>query len=200
MNAKTRFVAAALAALSPAVRADPAAVTAAPAPERRGAGEGVVSAGLLVGPSLPRPASVEVMFKLFRFIGLGASYGFMPRELSVALLSAASIRNAKADASGYDVEARIYPFAGSFFLGAALGRQRISVSTSDSQPAAVELVTSYLTPRLGWLATWSSGFSLGFDLGVQLTRCSDLDLQGPQVRSEIVDRARQLARTPLPSI
>jgi hypothetical protein len=99
------------------------------------------------------------------------------------------------------VEGRIYPFAGSFFLGVAFGRQRVSIALQGvGQPTTLDLSTRYVAPRLGWLATWSSGFSLGLDLGVQTAQRTDFKAGGPQLSSALLDTARQYAGTPLPTL
>ncbi|MFW7380208.1 MAG: hypothetical protein ACOH5I_15450 [Oligoflexus sp.] len=87
----------------------------------------------------------------------------------------------KLELDHWDIRARWHVFQGSFFLGAAYGQQTLKGSSRDnvatnvngstvSVPTTVEIEvkTNYLTPHIGWLWIWDSGFHMGFELGVQL--------------------------------
>ena len=77
-----------------------------------------------------------------------------------------------------DVRGRWHPFSGSFFLGAIVGTQTISGKGSDQiaitgvgtvpVTADVSIKSTYVSPHLGWLWIWGSGFMLGFELGWQI--------------------------------
>ena len=82
--------------------------------------------------------------------------------------------------TGFDLRGRWHPFKGSFFFGAAAGYQRIYGSASravsfdnNGQTETVNTTVNvnigsfYLTPHLGWLWVYQSGFVLGADLGWQ---------------------------------
>lgn len=84
----------------------------------------------------------------------------------------------------WDVRFRWHPFQGSFFVGAAYGNQTLGaklttdLDVSGTQVPAtfdINVNTTFLTPHLGWFATWDSGFTLGFELGYQMAMSADAD-------------------------
>jgi hypothetical protein len=157
--------------------------------------------GALVGPSLPTPANVEVLVKFFDVIGIGGSYSFLPRQLSHGVLSALALKDVTVDADAWDLDARVFPFSGAFFLGAALGDQHVALAVKDtSGRSALDVKTRYVTPRLGWLGVWGPGFSLAFDVGAQLPLRTLIAASGAGSQSGILATASQYARVPQPSM
>lgn len=90
----------------------------------------------------------------------------------------------------FDLRARWFPWQGSFFLGAAYGNQGIvgrvekdldvttgNLTTKVPTTARLELDNKYITPHLGWFATWDVGFTLGFEIGMQIPMSSKAELQ-----------------------
>ena len=90
-------------------------------------------------------------------------------------------REFKVSIASIDVRARWHPFSGAFFLGTAFGIQSLQGSstqpihfTVNSTPYTInttvdgKVITPYLTPHLGWLWQFSSGFVLGLDFGIQI--------------------------------
>jgi len=91
-------------------------------------------------------------------------------------------KNTEIEIFNWDARVRWFPFQGSFFLGAAYGNQGIvgktkqdlKFKTSDGPemkiPTSIrlELNTNYLTPHLGWFATWNTGFTIGTEFGYQM--------------------------------
>ncbi|HAR44528.1 MAG TPA: hypothetical protein DCS07_18165 [Bdellovibrionales bacterium] len=77
-----------------------------------------------------------------------------------------------------DFRARWHPYSGSFFLGGIFGFQSIfgkasktiAVSPELGIPTTIDLTvaSAYLTPHLGWIWTFSSGFTFGFEAGLQI--------------------------------
>jgi hypothetical protein len=119
--------------------------------------------------SVPRPVNVELHAKLWDWLGLGVSYTYLPSFVSDWLLKLYRINDASATSSSWEVALRAYPFRDSFFLGANLGVESVTATTTGSQPPAKEDITSsFITPRLGWLWIWTSGFALSTDAGVQI--------------------------------
>jgi hypothetical protein len=163
-----------------------------------------VRVGLLLGVvNTPRPVGAEVLVRLHELVAVGAGYSALPKGLGDAILSIAGISDASVEASGFDAEVRLFPFRGSFFLGSALGRQSLTASaTRFGTTVSVDMITLYATPRLGWLAVWSSGLSLGFDAGLQLPLYTDVS--AASANGDAARRAAQAASavgsTPLPSI
>ncbi len=78
------------------------------------------------------------------------------------------------DLSRVDVSLRWHPFSGSFFIGAAVGKQTLVATKEDSisgDAVSVEakVTSNTLTPEVGWMwGSSSSGFFLGLDLGYEM--------------------------------
>src|ERR1700737_3120944 len=135
-----------------------------------------------VGPqvgviSLVRPLSLEVLAKTQTF-GAGLGYSAVPGFVSDALLRAVGAKKGSTtanldDFSAVELDLRIFPFSGAFFVGASGGRQHVKGTITEStlagpQTASLEVTSWFATPRLGWLGRFASGFTTGFALGVQL--------------------------------
>ena len=116
-----------------------------------------------------------------RSFGGGFAIGRFKRDVNA---------DTKIELYNWDARLRWFPWQGSFFLGAAFGNQGIvgqtttKIKTSsggvDTEiPATIRLAvkSTYLTPHLGWFATWDCGFTLGFELGYQMPLSSKSDLQ-----------------------
>jgi hypothetical protein len=157
--------------------------------------------GGLVNAGLPLPLGIE-LFARNDLLGVGVGYSALTEGMGDALLSAADVKNAKLSANAIDLDIRIFPFSGSFFLGASAGRQSISASaTQNGQSASAEVTTLMIAPRLGWL--WSIGvFNIGFDLGVQLPFAASKTINAPQGAntSDVNSAADVVGSTPLPSV
>jgi hypothetical protein len=84
-----------------------------------------------------------------------------------------------------DVRARWHPWQGAFFVGLAAGVQRIDDGASVMVPVTVtspsgnqvfntvsslsaSITSVYLTPHVGWMKVYESGFLLGFEAGLQV--------------------------------
>jgi hypothetical protein len=177
------------------------ASTAAIADEADGARHRAVSVGVLVGPSLPVPANISVLVKLFDLFAVGGSYGFLPHQLSQAALSALSLSDTSVEAWSRDVEVRVFPFRGAFFVGAAAGEQHVGVTVRDANGiSGLDLKTRYVTPRLGWLGTWGPGFSVSFDMGAQLALKTDLAQTGAASQTDTLSTVSKYASVPQPSM
>ncbi len=136
--------------------------------------------GFLVGSGLPNLLSLGGTIKVTRYLGAGFNLGFIP-TVKLSLYGDATISYRE-----YDLYGRLYPFGGAFFLGAGVGYARVQGTLTNQfdltpQQSALSGLTSpvridsqgsvrtlVLTPRLGLLKTFSSGFSIGIDLGAQI--------------------------------
>lgn len=151
----------------------------------------MVGIGILMGPN------ISIESKIFKYIGLSASYGFYNNLDMFKYSQLKSTLNSQSQYFQFNTltlsysqlegKVSIFPFGGSFFIGAAYGRRLINLnSTGDinvtipNYPARIstpfkETITInsiYWTPQLGWLATWGGSFgwfAIGTELGVQLT-------------------------------
>ena len=129
----------------------------------------MIRVGVLVGLSIPRPVSFEFLVKVWDLFGVGFGYSVLPSAMSVWLLSAYGVHNASVDSSGLELDLRVFPLRGRFFLGASLGRQTLTATdTQQGITGKGDMTTIYVTPRLGWLWILDSGISFGADLGVQI--------------------------------
>jgi hypothetical protein len=138
--------------------------------------------GVLVGGGLPEILSLGGQIKLTRFIGAGINIGLIPT------VKISYYGEAKLSYQEYDAYGRLYPFGGSFFLGAGVGYATIkgtlnsSISTADAPPqysgagipnpilvdSQGSVRTLVLTPQLGFMKIFGSGFAFGLDVGAQL--------------------------------
>jgi hypothetical protein len=176
----------------------------------------LIHVGAMVGPSLPRPLDGEVFVKLMDLVQVGFSYSDFPNFIASPFLSAIDANNGSStrldDFSAYEADLRVFPFRGAFFAGASIGHQSLkgasTVQTAvGPRTGTADVQTIYLTPRVGALWTWSSGFLLGIDGGVQLKLSStqtvnippDADAADPNLRKNINNFVNAGTSYPLPS-
>lgn len=120
--------------------------------------------GPTVAIAIPHPANVGLEGRFFhKLAGFAFTYGFLP-EMTVSDVSAKM--------TSWDLRARLHPFRGAFFLGAAYGNQDLTGRRSEnilgtSQSTTLKISTTTFTPHIGW--RWGDRFVFGIDLGVQLS-------------------------------
>lgn len=144
-------------------------------PETNNSAHGLFGA-LRIGPTVSLAFPHLVNYSVDATYGklIGISFGGGRLGYAFDEKSEVEIRN-------WDLRARWFPFLGSFFLGAAYGTQGIVGKTSQDlkmkqgelelaipTDMRLDVTTNYLTPHLGWFATWDSGFTLGFEVGYQM--------------------------------
>ncbi|HEY0466459.1 MAG TPA: hypothetical protein VGC79_19755 [Polyangiaceae bacterium] len=124
--------------------------------------------GVLVGTGLPEVVSFGAQLKLTRFFGAGVNIGFIP-TVKIKYYGDAAQKYQE-----YDVFGHIYPFGGSFFLGAGVGYAQIDgtlVNQVRVSNLAIDVTsnatvrTLVLTPQIGFLKIFDVGFAIGFDVG-----------------------------------
>jgi len=146
-------------------------------------GEGLLGPfriGGLVGIGLPSLLSFGGMINLTRYFGAGLNVGLIP-AIKLSLYGDAELSYQE-----YDLYGRLFPFGGSLMVGAGVGYANIKGSFSSAydvsafqnrapslpNPLAVSSVgsvrTLVLTPTIGLLHTFASGFTFGVDLGAQI--------------------------------
>jgi hypothetical protein len=138
--------------------------------------------GVLLGGGLPDLVSLSGMIKVTRFFGAGINVGLIP-ALKISYYGDATLSFQEYDAYGH-----IFPFGGAFYLGAGVGYATVKgtlashfdLSSYQKQypgagipPSAdvnsqASVRTLVLTPELGLLHTFGSGFTLGADFGAQV--------------------------------
>ena len=186
----------------PSQSSDPASASTTPPPPTEDA-HPTLRVGLLLGVvSVPRPVNVELQAKLWDWVGLGVSYTYLPSFISDLLLKLYNINDVSVTSSSWEVGLRVYPFHGSFFLGANLGVGNVNATTTGSQQAATADVTApFVAPRLGGLWIWNSGFALGTDAGVQIPIGNpQIHFEPPQFQNfkPLRDAANRVGKSLLP--
>jgi len=174
----------------------------------------LVHVGAMIGVGVPRPVGAEIYLRVTDFFFAGVSYSDFPSFVADPLLSAAGVKNGSTVVTlgqfdAFDADLRLFPFAGSFFLGSSFGRQVLRGAVTEQtalgpQTGTVDLTTIYATPRLGYLWTFGSGITVGMDMGVQLKLSADTHVALPNgATQDMKDNAQKLADLgasyPLPS-
>ena len=148
--------------------------------------------GVLVGGGLPEVLSLGGQLKLTRYFGVGVNIGLIPT------VKISYYGEAKLSYQEYDAYAHLYPFGGAFFIGAGAGYATINGSIASSydlgpvkQLCAVPMPTPIaacaagvpnsvpidsqgsvrtlvLTPQIGFMKIFGSGFTIGLDIGAQI--------------------------------
>jgi hypothetical protein len=175
-----------------------------------------VRIGAMIGlVSLPRPIDAEVFVRIVDLFGIGLGYSDFPAFIANPLLDLAGAKSDSTDArldqfNAFDLDLRVFPFRGRFFLGSSFGRQSLKGAVTEnttlgSQTATVDLTTWYATPRAGWIWTFDHGLFLGFDLGVQFKLSADKTVTVPpgastNTRNQVDNLADLGSSYPLPSL
>jgi hypothetical protein len=138
--------------------------------------------GILVGGGLPDLVSLGGTIKVTRYFGAGINVGLIP-TVHISFYGDATLSFQEYDAYGH-----IFPFGGAFFVGAGVGYATVKgtlathfdLSSYQKQypgagiPPSIDVSsqasvrTLVLTPQLGLLHTFGSGFTLGADVGAQV--------------------------------
>jgi hypothetical protein len=181
----------------------------------------------LLGVGLPSLTSFTLAARFGRYVGAGFTYGVIP-TVKITYYGDAALSYHE-----FEGNLSLYPFGGAFFLGSGLGyasaqgtlSQKFDLSayaplvaglpksleyTSEASASAV-----VLTPRIGFLQRFGSGFTIGGDVGAQVPVSStDVNFQShlpagvpSEVKRTYVDpndakvesTIRKAARTPVPT-
>lgn len=153
--------------LAPAVEPPPPALPPARTPPSPRAHEPTSGSCLLgdfcLGPVLTlgaiNPLGIGAQVRN-KYLGAGIDYQFIP---------SLTISNTSARWSLFSVDARVFPFGGSFFLGLGFGYQSFSAARTESTEygdvnVKGELGIPMLKLGIGFIG--SSGFVMGIDLGL----------------------------------
>lgn len=160
-------------------------------------------AGLMLGMNgVQQPLHADLVVRPVRGLAATIGFGGLPASLGQALLSAASVQGGSLSSWAAEVGLMVFPFGGSFFLGAAGGHLSLAASApTKAGQVSFDISSLYLTPHLGWLSTWDSGFSIGFDVGAQLPISASVTTTGPDKAAANADSlVRALATLPLPTV
>jgi hypothetical protein len=118
------------------------------------------------------------MIKLTRYFGAGVNIGLIP-SIRLAYYGEAELAYQE-----YDIYGRIFPFGGALFAGAGVGYARaagnirttvpvppvpmVPLPPSVSIASETSVRVMVLTPTIGLLHTFGSGFTIGVDAGAQI--------------------------------
>lgn len=147
--------------------------------------------GMVIGPKLallPAPGllGVGLEAKFQNLVGVGLDYNFFP---------SLKVGDVKIGFNDISLAARVFPWKGRFYLGAALGQRNFFGKATDSttnQEIKVEVKSTYLAPEIGWRFVWGSGFFMGLDLGYQIVLSPKTTLTLPAAAS-LVDQTDKKA-------
>jgi len=162
--------------------------------------DGIVP-GILIGPKLgivnfPTP-TIGVEAKIGRWFGVSFDYGLVPDI---------TISNVTVNWNNWYIGGRVFPFQGSFFLGALYGHRSFSgsaVDTGTGLKGTADASSDYLAPEIGWRWIWDSGLFMGIDLGWQFVTSNSKTVVipggfDPQKQKDINDATDKLGTAGLP--
>jgi len=162
--------------------------------------EGVIP-GMLIGPKLsvvgfPTPA-VGAEAKVAGWFGLSIDYGYVPNL---------KVKEVTVGWDNWCAGAKLFPFHGSFFLGALYGQRSLKLRELDKSSglyADGRVSSRYLAPELGWRFLWNSGFTMGLDFGWQFVTGKSTRLTIPQgydaqKEKDVQDLSRRVANQGVP--
>lgn len=160
---------------------------------------------VLIGPklsliSLPTPG-VGVEAKAFEYFGASFDYGFIP---------SVTISNTSVQMNTWRASANVYPFRGSFLIGAGIGsydfeaRTTVSDSSGSTTPATATVKSTFLEPHIGWRSIGPSGFFTAVDLGwkfpLSYTSTVDAPAGSTGTAQDIKSKADQYVKGGVPAI
>jgi hypothetical protein len=174
-------------------------------------GPGVRVGALLGIISIPRPINLELSIKPNELLGFGVGYSmFPPLEFD----------DVEVGIQAFNAVGRVFPFKGAFYVGLGFGYQMIDLEATrtidgDAVTATIDESNLFITPQVGWLWIWDSGFALGINLGVQFALSSNpnvtltddrgREIRGPsgeeeELRDDVRNIGEWVADIPIPSV
>jgi len=203
-------------AMTAAVEPTPT-LTATPPPPAASPDKGGVRIGLMLGLiTIPRPVQAELTAKIGRHISVGAQYSMLPDITPPGF-------DAGLKLAAYQGVARIFPFGGSFYIGSGIGYQQLKASLGHTDmdsgarsEVSCDMSGVFVSPQLGWLWVWKSGFALGLNIGAQIPLPKDpvvkTTINGIEIpesagdedtndmRDKVKTIARVVAKYPVPNL
>lgn len=178
-----------------------AACIATSAAADSGKTEGIIPHAV-IGPKLlilnfPAPG-FGVEAKALGLFGFSLDYGLVPDV---------DVGGVKVGYDTWSVGARVYPFRGAFFAGAAVGGRsfrasKIDTSTGTPVKAKAKVSSSFIAPEIGWRWVWDSGLFLGMDLGWQFVVSDRVRLEANgaslSTQQDVEDQGDRIGKAGLP--
>jgi hypothetical protein len=157
-----------------------------------------------------------VTAKVGRHLSVGAQYSMLP-DITPPGFDAGLKLNA------YQGVVRIFPFGGSFYIGSGFGYQQLKASLGHTDPSSgdrsevsCDMSGLFVSPQLGWLWIWKSGFAFGLNIGAQIpvpkdpvvkTTVNGVEIPesaGDEDTNDMRDKVRTVARVvakyPIPNL
>lgn len=163
--------------------------------------EDEIRVGPMVGLALFAGPNIGAEAKLYKYFGAALSLsmfnGFDLTSIDYVKQKVNektedySVGNVKLNYMQFEAKGMYFPFAGSFFLGLALGHRIVGLASSAVVQASIpesatpvetnislDVVTSttYWNPQFGWLYRMESGLTFGTDIGVQMPITSSVEI------------------------
>ena len=141
------------------------------APSTQDPHEGALGAfrlGALAGVGAPSIFSGEGLAKIGDWVGIQGDYGSGPAITMPVGNGGATISQITVSGG-----ARIFPFRGAFFVGAAVGQQSVNAKVTQSAQgvsggANFSTSTIFVEPQIGILYRSSFGLAVGCDVGLEI--------------------------------
>jgi hypothetical protein len=126
--------------------------------------------GAMAGVGFPRPLSIEALVRIERTFAVGAEYSVLPKM---------TISGVDAQVWAVAADARVFPFRGAFFVGIRAGVQHASARTTltalqVSLTEQLDVQTTFINPRIGFLWGKAPGITVGVEAGVQIPLSSSV--------------------------
>lgn len=180
------------------------------------------ASSVTLSANIPHVLNLNYDLRLSPFFSIGVAGGYF--GITYQSSEAGPL---KFSTQNYEGHFRFHVFKGAFFLGMLLGSQTFSgettrtftiseIATSVDVTGSAKIQSYYVTPHLGWMWKWDSGFTFGFDLGYQIALSSSTTVSVPLADSiaaaasattayqdllhDIEDVGNQLGKTGLPFI
>jgi len=129
-----------------------------------------VGIGAMGGVGFPRPLSIEALVRIERTVAFGLEYSLLPKM---------TIAGVDARMWAVAADARVFPFRGAFFVGLRGGVQHATAATTlTAQGLSIgeqlDVQTTFINPRIGFLWGKAPGLTVGIDAGIQIPLSSSV--------------------------
>lgn len=156
--------------------------------------------GFNLGIGLPYIGQVGVNYRLNAKWAVSAGYNLLKLDVD----------EATAELEMPEIFFQYYPWAGSFFIGAGLGKESLEVTAKeqlDGDPISIEVDAMTTIAKLGWTwGTGNGGFWYGVDMAYIMPNSPDVTTNAPGVLTsdpnyqDAIEAAEDFGETSYPNI
>ncbi len=105
--------------------------------EQTSSGAPVHVAAMIGLVTLPRPVDAAILLRIVDLVGVGFGYSDFPAFIANPLLDLAGAKSGSTDArldrfDAFDLDLRLFPFRGRFFVGSSFGRQSLKGAVTEN--------------------------------------------------------------------